>query len=356
MVLVLADEAGSQDRLLELLGRGRFPAAGVATVESALTRLRHAAVRPSVVVASLGGGAIAGFLEQARGIDPDLGAVVVPRGLPAVSERPWAFRGVSVLVDPIEAEELRDAVDFQLRRRIERVAEAETRRILGPKFEARVAEVERKLERFATASLEVLVTALEARDPFFSGHSQRVAQLSASLADATGHSEEEIETVRLAGRLHDIGMLWVSDRVVHKEGPLAPAEREQIQQHPVVGCHILTPYPHLSEVRRFVRGHHERWDGTGYPDTLIGAAIPWGARIIAVAESYDAMVTTRAHRRDVLSRSEATREIQRLGGTAFDPAVVEALAGLVGGRRTLDFVPDQSREVAVSAPLPTTAA
>jgi HD-GYP domain-containing protein (c-di-GMP phosphodiesterase class II) len=183
-----------------------------------------------------------------------------------------------------------------------------------------------------------------------------VAQLSASLADELGRSDKEVESVRLAGRLHDIGMLWVSDLVVHKDGPLSPAERDQIQQHPVVGHQLLLPYAHLSGISKFVRSHHERWDGGGYPDGLSGEDISWGGRIIAVAESYDAMVTSRAHRRAVLGRSEATREIQRLAGRAFDPAVVEALTQLVGRRRTLEFVPEEARQAAEAAMLETTAA
>jgi HD-GYP domain-containing protein (c-di-GMP phosphodiesterase class II) len=151
-------------------------------------------------------------------------------------------------------------------------------------------------------------------------------------------------------------MLWVSDLVVHKKGPLSASERDQIQQHPVVGHQLLLPYGHLSEVSTFIRSHHERWDGAGYPDGLSGEQIPWGGRIIAVAESYDAMGTSRAHRRGVLGRSEAVREIQRLAGTAFDSAVADALAGLVSRRRNLEFVPDHGCQVTDAPELEPTAA
>ena len=263
---------------------------------------------------------------------------------------------MTLLVDPFEESELLEAVRAQVQRRGERAEQEPRRPTPDIDVQSRLAAMEERLERFAAASLEVLVTAFEARDPHFSGHSQRVAQLGASLADAMGRTDEEVELVRLAGRLHDIGMLWVSDQVVHKDGPLSPAERAQIQQHPVVGHHLLLPYAHLSNVSKFIRSHHERWDGGGYPDGLSGEEIPWGGRIIAVAESYDAMVTSRAHRREVLGRSEATREIQRLAGTAFDPAVVEALAGLVLRRRTLEFVPDQDPGAPESRHLQTSAA
>lgn len=211
-------------------------------------------------------------------------------------------------------------------------------------IEAMIAEHDavlgRRLEEFAVASLEVLVTALEARDPFMAGHSLRVAALSASLADAMEHTEAGVDVVRLAGRLHDIGMMVISDQVVNRAGSLTAAERVQIRQHPLVGHQILAPYPHLREVARFVRGHHERWDGGGYPDGLDGESIPWGARIIAVAEIYDALVTSRSYRQDFLSPREACSQLEAMAGLALDPAVVSALAHVVGDHRTLEFVLD----------------
>jgi len=207
-------------------------------------------------------------------------------------------------------------------------------------IEERAHALERKVEQFAAASLEVLVTSLEARDPFMAGHSVRVAQLSATLADALGHPENDVEAVRLAGRLHDIGMLVISDRVVNREGPLTPAELDQVRQHTLVGHQLLLPYPHLGDVARFVRGHHERWDGAGYPDGLAGEAIPWGARIIAAVEVYDALVTRRAYRQETLSPAAAFAEVRALAGKSLDPEVCAALGRVVVGRRTLEFVVD----------------
>lgn len=207
-------------------------------------------------------------------------------------------------------------------------------------IEEQTQAMERRIEQFAAASLEVLVTSLEARDPYMAGHSVRVAQLSASLADALGRSEDEVEAVRLAGRLHDIGMLVISDRVINREGPLTAAEFDQIRQHTLVGHQLLQPYPHLADVARFVRGHHERWDGAGYPDGLAGEAIPWGARIIGAVETYDALVTRRAYRHDILSADAAFAEMQELAGKALDPEVCAALSRVVRRRRSLEFVLD----------------
>jgi HD-GYP domain-containing protein (c-di-GMP phosphodiesterase class II) len=340
-VLVVVDDDEIRAGLVSGLEVGAYRPVAVGGPDMALARLRHAQVHPAVAVVRLDGDASAAFLRRARQLDPQLGAVLVSSVVPGEGECPDGLLGVTWLAEPFEVPDLLQAVAWQLRRRIERAAEAEWRRVLGQVVEERCTLLERKLEQFAVASLEVLVTALEARDPFFSGHSQRVAQLSASLAHTLGHPDGEIESVRLAGRLHDIGMLSVSDRVVNHDGPLSPADREQMQQHPVIGHQILLPYAHLADVCRFVRGHHERWDGTGYPDGLAGGAIPWGGRIVAVVEVYDAMVTSRAHRRQALSQTDACRELQRLAGTAFDPAVVNALTAIVGGHRALEFLLDQ---------------
>ncbi len=309
--------------------------------EAGLERLLKAAVRPAVVVLRLEPDGTAAFLQRARQVDPQLGAVVIRQAGEGAGVHAAVLHGASCLEEPIEIQDLLRATAYQLHRRIERVAEAGWRRVLDAAVDERAQGLERKLEQFAAASLEMLVTALEARDPYLHGHSQRVAQLSASLTSVMGHADGEIELVRLAGRLHDIGMLSISEQVVNHDGPLTTAQRDQVQQHTVVGHKILSPYAHLSDVSRFVRGHHERWDGGGYPDGLAAEAIPWGARIIAVVEVYDAMVSHRAYRRDSLSAAEASQQIQRLAGTAFDPAVVRALASVVDGNQALEFVQDQ---------------
>ncbi len=141
----------------------------------------------------------------------------------------------------------------------------------------------------ALAALESLVCVVEAKDPWLAGHSVRVAQTAASLAAELGRSDEDIEQIRLAGRLHDIGMVGVSERILSKEGRLAAEEFEQVRGHATLGSQILSPLPGLGPVISFVRHHHERCDGRGYPDRLAGEAVPWGARIIGVAEMYDAL-------------------------------------------------------------------
>jgi len=136
------------------------------------------------------------------------------------------------------------------------------------------------------------------------------------VAAGLGRTDEEVERVRRAGLLHDIGMICVPEELVGKQGPLASEEFEQINRHVLVGSQILAPLPHLRVVSGFVRSHHERWDGQGYPDALAGEAIPWGARLIGAAKVYDAFTTARPYG-DQLIPEMAVEKMRGLIGTVW---------------------------------------
>lgn len=203
-------------------------------------------------------------------------------------------------------------------------------------------------DRVALAALESLVHVVEAKDLWLAGHSVRVAQTAASLAAQLGHSDEQVEQIRLAGRLHDIGMVGVSERILSKEGPLTPEEFDRVRAHVTLGSQILSPLPGLGSVITFVRHHHERWDGSGYPDRLAGDAIPWGARLIGVAEIYDALTTARPYREPILPDA-AVKYMQGLVDTAIGAREWQALASVVSRREALVFLVDDQTQTAVGA-------
>jgi len=181
------------------------------------------------------------------------------------------------------------------------------------------------------ATLEALVNTIEARDPHLRGHSERVADLSAAVAAQLGCGRARIDAIRTAGRLHDIGKIAVRDDVLHKAGPLTDEEYEHVKRHVVIGSRILAPLAFLEEAAGYVRSHHERWDGFGYPDRLAGEAIPLGARIIGAVEIYDALTTPRSYQ-ERMTPAEALDRMRDLVGTAIDPAVHAALAAAVSRR------------------------
>jgi diguanylate cyclase (GGDEF)-like protein/putative nucleotidyltransferase with HDIG domain len=173
-----------------------------------------------------------------------------------------------------------------------------------------------------------LAKAVDARDGYTGSHSQRVSELAARIALQLGADAELVELTRLAARLHDLGKLAVPEEILHKPGPLTDPERMVLERHPQIGFRMLESLG-VDPVAEWVLHHHERWDGTGYPDGLHGDSIPLGARIIFVADAYDAMTSERVYQRR-LSDEDALTELRRCAGTQFDPEVVAAFAADLG--------------------------
>jgi len=173
-----------------------------------------------------------------------------------------------------------------------------------------------------------LVGALESKDPYTSGHSERVAKLAEAVARSMGFSEEELEHVRLAAQLHDLGKMAIANTVLMKPGRLTSEEIGAIRLHPGVGAGIVERVPSMRGLAPIVRHHHERFDGDGYGSGLARDEIPIAARILAVADSFDAMTTERAYR-DAMSLQEAIEEVLACSGTQFDPEVVEHFVRVV---------------------------
>jgi GAF domain-containing protein len=171
-------------------------------------------------------------------------------------------------------------------------------------------------------TIRSLAQALEARDSYTKGHSERVMRYAVQTAEAMGIAEEERRLICHAALLHDIGKIGIADAVLNKGGLLSKEDRDAIEHHPIWGDSIIGPIRMLDRVQTLVRHHHERFDGKGYPDKLVGTDIPLGARIIAVADAFDAMTSNRPYR-DALPLMAAVKEMQRGAGTQFDPEVVE---------------------------------
>ena len=178
---------------------------------------------------------------------------------------------------------------------------------------------------------EVLLQALFEREPDLRLHVQSVAEAASAVGAALGLGGEELEELRLAARLHDVGKLAIPDTVLHKPGPLDVEEWAFIKEHTVIGERILAASPPWKRVAAIVRATHERWDGAGYPDGLAGAAIPLAARIIAVCDAFSAMTSRRPYRVEV-SREKGLAELQGCAGTQFDPEVVAALLRVLAKR------------------------
>jgi putative nucleotidyltransferase with HDIG domain len=195
---------------------------------------------------------------------------------------------------------------------------------------ASVATAEAQTEAAYTGAIRALAAALDARDPYTAGHSERVSVLAVAIGRELGLPAEDLEVLRLGALLHDIGKIGVPDQVLRKPGPLTPDEYDVIKEHPALGARILRSVPFLSRHLPIVELHHERPDGRGYPRGLRDEDIPLPARIVHVADAYDAMTSARAYRA-ALPPGVALREIWRCSGTEFHADVVAALAKALPG-------------------------
>ncbi len=191
-----------------------------------------------------------------------------------------------------------------------------------------IVEEQKKNERLSIQVVTAIANAVDAKDTYTNGHSGRVAEYAEKIAERFGYSEEQQEEIYMMGLLHDVGKIGIPDAVINKPAKLTDEEFEIIKNHPVMGARILQNIREMPKLVVGARWHHERYDGKGYPDGLSGTDIPVEARIIAVADAYDAMTSRRSYR-DILSQEVVRSEIEKGKGTQFDPVFAEIMLGMM---------------------------
>jgi putative two-component system response regulator len=261
------------------------------------------------------------FLREALGRFPDM-AIVMLTGVAEVATAVECLKlgALDYISKPVHIDEVRARVDKALEKR-ELVLQ---NRFYQQNLESRVRELDRRNKQSLINGVQMLVQALEAKDAYTSGHSTRVSRYAVSTAVQLGYTGDRLEQIRLGGELHDIGKIGTREDILNKPGPLTVDEFDHIKAHAALGERILAPF--LAEspsVLRIVRSHHERLDGRGFPDGTVGDAIPREARIVAVVDAFDAMITNRAYRPS-RTPADAVLELRRCAGSHFDPDVVEA--------------------------------
>jgi putative two-component system response regulator len=342
-LLVVDDEEPIRNALRKFLTQQGYEVITAAGGEEALAVLQRQKITGMLLDVNMPGITGVELVPQIMELEPAIALLMLTAVNDATSAALCMQRGAfDYLIKPIDLGHLGRAIHQALRRRHTQLEGQQINQWLKDEVAARVAE--RRLEqanqeRISVATLEALVNALEAKDPYLRGHSARVADLSAMVAAQLGISDEQIEVVRTGGRLHDIGKIGIREEILNKQGPLTTAEFEHVKQHVTVGSQILAPLVHLGDVIGFVRSHHERWDGTGYPDRLRGEEIPLGARIIGAVEIYDALTTARPYQ-ERMPPELAVERVRDLVGSVIDPAVHGALEVVVSQRQALVFLDD----------------
>jgi len=342
-LLVVDDEESIRNALRRFLVQQGYEVATAASGDEALAILQRQRITGALLDVNMPGISGVELVPRIMELEPTIALLMLTAVNDATSAALCMQRGAyDYLIKPIDLGHLSRAIHHALQRRHTQLESQQINQWLKDEVAVRVAErrlEQENLERISVATLEALVNALEAKDPYLRGHSARVADLSAMVAAQLGCSDEQIEAVRTGGRLHDIGKIGIREEILNKNGPLTEAEYDQVKRHVTVGSQILAPLVHLKDVISFVRSHHERWDGKGYPDRLAGEEIPLGARIIAAAEIFDALSTARPYQ-EKMSAEFAVQRMRDLVGTVIDPAVHQALEAVVSHRQALVFLDD----------------
>lgn len=242
------------------------------------------------------------------------------------------------IAKPFDSTELKARVRSLLRMR---KAEAELA-LINQNLKVRTQDLVDRQRTLFLSMVKSLVSALDAKDKYTRDHSSRVTEITLSIAKQMGLDERELRDLELAAVLHDVGKIALPEHILHKKDKLTESEMSKIRDHPVIGESILMPVVELRQITKLVRHHHERYDGSGYPDKLKGQEIPIGDRIMAVADTYDAITSDRPYR-TAESHSFAVKEITRCSGTQFDPEVIEHFLDVAKDIFLLDKPPSQAK-------------
>jgi putative two-component system response regulator len=331
VILIVDDEPIVRRVLSEKVEEAGYRWEQAGTAEEALARIKSIAVQLVILDIMMPGKSGVELLAEIKAAHPDIAIIMATAVIDISTAIECMKQGAyDYITKPFNLDE----VVLSIERALERRRLEQENRDYQLHLEQKVAEQAQKIRAAFLNAITSLVYALEAKDNYTSGHSQRVADISVAIAAELGMNKSEIEQIRLAGLIHDIGKIGVREAVLNKPGKVNDEEYQHILSHSDIGEHILTPIVEDEVILKAVRHHHERYDGTGYPDRLSGEEIPLSARILAVADSYDAIISGRPYRRP-WSIPAACAEIKRHKGTQFDPGVVKAFLRI---RKSVELV------------------
>ncbi len=319
-ILIVDDEEAVRKLLHQKLSGEGYQCQEAGNAEQALDKLRNTVTDLVVLDIRMPGKSGTELLPEVKASYPDIAVVMAT----ATTDTNIAIQcmkqgAYDYITKPFNLDEVILSIGRALEKRRLELENKEYQQHL----EEKVAEQAKKIRASFLGAIMALAYALEAKDKYTSGHSQRVADISVAIAKRMGLPQESVDKVKLAGLVHDIGKIGVMESVLNKPGSLTDEEFQHIQKHPEIGERILTPVADDEEILRLVRNHHEYYDGNGYPDGLTSGQIALGARILAIADAYEAMTSERPYRK-AMNDKAASAEIERGKGTQFDPEIADA--------------------------------
>ena len=352
-VLIADDELSVRDILSRKLIEEGYKCILASDGNSALRKLNTLQFDLALLDITMPGKSGIDILKEIKVKYPDTAVIMIT----AIAEAETAIKAMKMgaydyIIKPVDLNALIVSIDRALdKRRL--ILENQTYHF---RLEEKVEEQTRKIREAFLNSIKSLAYALEAKDKYTSGHSQRVTEIAVAIAQEMGMPQDKIERIRLAGLVHDIGKIGVRESILNKLAKLTDEEYQQVMAHSAIGERILSPIIEDKEVLKMVRHHHERYDGFGYPDGLSAEQIPQGARILAVADAYtnlsgdpsikeklsqgarilavadayDAMTSDRPYR-TAMNMETACAELERCKGSQFDPVIVAAFLKVMQG-------------------------
>lgn len=340
-VLVVDDEEGIRRALGKFLRTRGFDVVTAGSGDEALGQLRQQGFVLMLCDVRMPGLSGVEVVPRALQLDSELAIMM----LTAVNDATTATESLSngamdYLMKPVELADLEIAIERALHKRALLIEQRRVERMIREEVAQRTEELEREKDALRNLTVQVaetLINAMEVKDLYLRGHSERVAELAASIAEELGMAADTVEQVRLAGRLHDVGKIGTREAVLNKPGALTPEEFAHVKEHVRIGVDILAPLKHLGSSLTFVHDHHEHWDGDGYPRGLAGSDISLGGRILAAADAFDALTSKRAYR-EPMQPAETIKFLGEHVGRLLDPDVYEALRRVVSRRKTLTFI------------------
>ena len=326
-ILVVDDDASNLKMASHILGRAQMRVSCLKSGEDAVQFLEEN--RPDLILLDIHMPGMDGFQTMAAIHENKSAADIPVIFLTADDDSNTEKKGLEVgAVDFIRKPFVPEVLLLRVRHTIDlKRLQADLQKEVQKKTQEITAQHE-KLERISMQIVKALSGAVDAKDTYTNGHSLRVAEYSREIARRAGLSGEMQDDIYMMGLLHDVGKIGVPDAIINKPAHLTEDEYAAIKNHPVMGARILKNIKDFPKLITGARCHHERYDGKGYPDGIAGEEIPLEARIIAVADAYDAMSSRRSYR-DVLPQETVRSEIEKGKGTQFDPEVTEVVLGMI---------------------------
>ncbi|MCU0633852.1 MAG: response regulator [Gemmatimonadaceae bacterium] len=327
-VLVCDDEETIRLALSRFLGLRGYEVLTATSAHDALELLTRERVEVLLCDVRMPGMTGLDLVPLAVARDADLAIIMLTAVNDAASATTALSRGAfDYLMKPVELKDLESAVARALERRRQQIERKLVDQLIRDEVALRTVELEREKAALAAMTVsiaETLINAMEAKDVYLRGHSQRVSDLAGAVATQLDLGDEMVGHLRIAGRLHDVGKIGIREEVLNKPGPLTPLEFEHVKDHVRIGMEILAPLGHLGVALRFIHDHHEHMDGSGYPRGLTGDAISFGGRILTAADAFDALTSHRAYR-EPMTAEQTLDYLRTQSGRLLDPRVFDAL-------------------------------